>query len=215
MATLMLLRNRLPEPRDPSSKGEVFLMQRKLGLVVTTIALTMLSASAGAQMVVHAVSGVVKTVDPHSNMMQITVDSGDTSQFKLPSGTKVTLDFDKALQSDSVDADKFQHVGDYVVVYYYGYDDDRTAVAVKDLGTGPFEKIDGTVVSYDKHARAMMVKDDGGKSESFALGDHLVVDTGVSVAAGRSYDPHKGWQVRVTYTKTGDKNTAVFVRSRQ
>jgi small nuclear ribonucleoprotein (snRNP)-like protein len=190
-------------------------MERKLGLAVTTVALTMLSASAGAQMVVHAVSGVLKAVDPHANTMQLTVDNGDTSQFKLPSGAKVTLDFDKALQSDSVNADKFQHVGEYVVVYYYGYDDNRTAVAVKDLGTGPFEKIDGTVASYDKHARTMTVKDDAGKSESFALGDHLVVDTGVSVAGGRGYDPHKGWQVRVTYTKTADKNTAVFVRSRQ
>lgn len=190
-------------------------MQRKLDFGLTMIALTMLSASAGAQMVVHAVSGVVKAIDPHANTMQLTVDSGDTSQFNLPNGAKVTLDFDKALQSDSVNADKFQHVGDYVVVYYYGYDDNQTAVAVKDLGAGPFEKIDGTVVSYDKHARTMMVKDDAGKSESFALGDHLVVDTGVSVAAGRGYDPHKGWQVRVTYTKTGDKNTAVFVRSRQ
>lgn len=190
-------------------------MQRKPGFGLTMVALTMLSASAGAQMVVHAVSGVVKAIDPHANTMQLTVDSGDTSQFKLPSGAKVTLDFDKTLQSDSVNADKFQHVGNYVVVYYYGYDDNQTAVAVKDLGAGPFEKIDGTVVSYDKHARTMTVKDDGGKSESFALGDHLVVDTGVSVAGGRGYDPHKGWQVRVTYTKTGDKNTAVFVRSRQ
>lgn len=190
-------------------------MERKPGLAIMTVALTMLCGSASAQMVVHAVSGVMKAVDAHANTMQLTVDSGDTSRFKLPGGAKVTLDFDKALQSDSVNPDKFQHVGDYVVVYYYGYDDDRTAVAVKDLGTGPFEKIEGTVVSYDKHARAMTVKDDAGKSESFALGDHLVVDTGVSVAGGRGYDPHKGWQVRVTYTKAGDKNTAVFVRSRQ
>lgn len=190
-------------------------MKRKLSLAVTTVALTMLCANAGAQMVVHAVSGVVKAIDSHAKSMDVAVDTGGTSRFKLPSDAKVTLDFDKALQSDSVTADKFQHLGDYVVVYYYGYDDNQTAVAVKDLGTGPFQKVDGTVVSYDKRDRTMTVKDGGGKSEAFALGDHLVVDTGVSVAAGRGYDPHKGWQVRVTYTKSGDKNTAVFVRSRQ
>lgn len=190
-------------------------MQRRFGLTLTMIALTTLCASAGAQMIVHAMSGVVKAIDPHSNTMQLTVDNGDTSQFKLASNAKVALDFDKTLQSDSVNADKFQHVGDYVVVYYYGYDDNQTAVAVKDLGAGPFDKIEGTVVSYDKHNRTMTVKDDAGKSESFELGPHLVVDTGVSVAGGRGYDPHKGWQVRVTYTKSGDKNTAVFVRSRQ
>ncbi len=190
-------------------------MQRKFGLALTTVALTTLCGSAGAQMIVHAVSGVVKGIDAQSKTIQLTVDSGDTSQFKLGTGAKVTLDFDKGLQSDAVNADQFQHVGDYVVVYYYGYDDNQTAVAVKDLGTGPYEKIEGTVLSYDKHNRTMTVKDDAGKSESFALGDHLVVDTGVSVDPGRSYDPHKGWHVRVTYTKTADKNTAVFVRSRQ
>lgn len=172
-------------------------------------------ASASAQMVVHAVSGTVKAINPASKTMDVMVEGGDTSQFKLPSNAKVTLDFDKALQSDSTDPGTFQHVGDYVVVYYYGYDDDRTAVAVKDLGAGPFEKIDGKVVSFDKHSRTVTVKDAAGKTETFALGDHLVVDTGVSVANGRGYDPHKGWQVIVTYTKAGDKNTAVFVRSRQ
>jgi hypothetical protein len=196
-------------------EGGGALMERKFHFAVTTIALAMLCGSAGAQMMVHAISGVVKAIDPNANMLQLTVDTGDTSQFKLTRDGKVSLDFDKALQSDAVNAEKFQHVGDYVVVYYYGYGDDRTAVAVKDLGAGPFEKIEGSVVSYDKHDRTMTVKDDAGKTESFALGDHLVVDTGMSVAGGRGYEPHKGWHVRVTYTKSGDKNTAVFVRSRQ
>ena len=190
-------------------------MERKLGFATVTVALTMFCASAGAQMVVHAVSGLVKAVNPDSKTMDVTVDNGTTSQFKLPTNAKVTLDFDRALQSDSVQASTFQHVGNYVVVYYYGYDDDRTAVAVKDLGTGPFQKIDGTVVSFDKHDRTMTVKDDAGKSETFSLNDHLVVDSGMSVASGRSYDPHKGYHVIVTYTQAGDKNSAVFIRSRQ
>lgn len=189
-------------------------MERKLCLALTG-ALMMFSASAGAQMVVHAVSGMVKAVNPQSKTMDVTVDSGDTSQFKLPTNAKVTLDFDKALQSDSVEAGSFQHVGDYVVVYYYGYNDDRTAVAVKDLGAGPFQKIEGTVVSFDKHSRTMTVKDDAGKSATLALDDHLVVDSGLSVASGRGYDPHKGYHVVVTYAQAGDKNSAVFIRSRQ
>jgi hypothetical protein len=179
------------------------------------VAMTMFGASAGAQMVVHAVSGMVKAVNPDSKTMDITVDDGPTSQFKLPSKAKVTLDFDKALQSDSVDASNFQHVGNYVVVYYYGYDDDRTAVAIKDLGAGPFQKVEGTVMSFDKHDRTMTVKDDAGKSNVFALNDHLVVDSGLSVAGGRGYDPHKGYHVVVTYAQAGDKNSAVFIRSRQ
>jgi hypothetical protein len=189
-------------------------MQPKFGLTTAAIALMAFCGSAGAQMVVHAVSGMVKTIDPHAKTMDVAVDSEGTSQFKL-ANARVALDFDNALRSDSVEPGKFEHVGDFVVVYFYGYDGDRTAVALKDLGTGPLEKIEGTVVSFDKHSRTLTVKDDAGKSGAFVLSDHLVVDTGVSVASGRSYDPHKGWQVRVTYAKTGDKNTAVFIRSRQ
>ena len=189
-------------------------MERKVGFATVIAGVAMFCASAGAQMVVHAVSGMVKAVNPDSKTMDVTVDNGTTSQFKLPSKAKVTLDFDKALQSDSVSASEFQHLGNYVVVYYYGYDNDRTAVAVKDLGAGPFQKIEGTVVSFDKHDRTMTVKDDAGKSEVIVMNDHMVLDSGVSVTSGRGYEPHKGYHVVVTYASAGDKNTAVFVRSR-
>jgi len=190
-------------------------MLRKFALAMMASALTMFCTTAGAQMVVHAMSGTVKAIDPHAKTMDIMIDNGDTDTFKLPGAGKVNIDFDRALESDSVNADKFQQIGDYVVVYYYGYDDNRTAVAVKDLGKGPFAKDEGTVVSYDKHDRTMTVKDGSGKSQSFVLSDHLVVDTGESVAPGRSFGPHKGDYIRVTYSTTGGKNTAVFVRTRE
>lgn len=190
-------------------------MLRKLGFTLMSVTMLVFCASAGAQMVVHAVSGMVKAINPDSKTMDVTVDDGQTSQFKLPTNAKVTLDFDKALQSDSTEAGKFQHVGDYVVVYYYGYGNDVTAVAVKDLGAGPFQKVEGTVVSFDKHARTMTVKDDAGKSSVIALDDHLVVDSGMSVAGGRGYAPQKGYHLIVTYAQTGDKSSAVFIRSRQ
>src|SRR5215469_9163763 len=147
-------------------------MQRKLGFAATIVSLSVFCASAGAPMVVHAVSGMVKVVNTDSKTMIVTEDNGEISIFNLPTNAKVSLAFDKALQSDSVNASEFRHLGDYAVVYYYGYANDRTAVAVKDLGAGPFLKAEGTVVSFDKHTRTMTVKDDGGKSETFALDDH-------------------------------------------
>jgi hypothetical protein len=183
--------------------------------MLAVVALAAFCGGAGAQMVVHAVSGMVKAINPNAKTMDVAVENGSTSEFKLPNDAKVSLDFDKTLESDSVAAGKFDHVGDFVVVYYYGYDDNRTAVAVKDLGAGPFQKIEGTVASYDKHDHTMMVKDDGGKSEDFALNDHLVVDRGISVDSGRGYSPHKGDHVVVTYTPAGASNAAVFIRSRE
>jgi hypothetical protein len=190
-------------------------MERKLRQVLVVTALAGFCASAAAQMVVHAVSGMVKAINANSNTMDVEVDNGTTSQFKLPSNAKVSLDFDNALRSDSIEANKFEHIGSFVVVYYYGYDDDKTAVAVKDLGPGPFQKDEGTVVAYDKHDRTMTVKDDGGKSATFALNEHLVVDRGISVDTGRGYSPHKGDHVVVTYATSGDKNSVVFVHTRQ
>lgn len=190
-------------------------MQPKPRFTLMAIAMLVCCASAGAQMVVHAVSGMVKAINSQSQTMDVTVDNGDTSHFKLPSNAKVTLDFDKALLSDAVEARNFQHVGNYAVVYYYGYGNDLTVVAVKDLGAGPFQKVEGTVVSFDKHSRAVTVKDDAGKLETIVLGDHLVVDRGVSVASGRGYDPHKGDYVVVTYEQMGSTDSAVFIHSRQ
>jgi hypothetical protein len=190
-------------------------MERKSGQMLILVALAVFCASASAQMVVHAVSGIVKAINANSNTMDVAVDNGTMSQFKLPTDAKVTLDFDNALRSDSVNASKFEHVGAFVVVYYYGYDDNRTAVAVKDLGAGPYQKIEGTVTAFDKHNRAMTVKDDSGKAESFALDAHLVVDRGTSVDSGRGYSAHKGDHVTVTYTSAADKNSAVFIRTRE
>ena len=52
-------------------------MQRKLGFTLIPVTMMVLCASAGAQMVVHAVSGMVKAVNPDSKTMDVTVDDGD------------------------------------------------------------------------------------------------------------------------------------------
>ena len=202
------------ELREPSSKEEVSML-RKLGFTLMSVTMFGFCATTSAQMVVHAVAGMVKVVNTDSKTMIVTEDNGEASIFNLPTNAKVSLDFDKALQSDSVNASQFQHLGDYAVVYYYGYANDRTVVAVKDLGAGPFQKSEGTVVGFDKHARVMTLKDSSGKSNVFALSEHLVVDSDSSVASGRGYDPHKGDYVVVTYAQAGDKNSAVFVHSRK
>lgn len=170
------------------------------------------SASAYSQMVVHAVSGKVKAINAATQTMDVTGSDGATNPFKIATSNKVNLDFGNDLRSDSIEAQKFQRVGDFAVVYYYGYDNDRTAVAVKDLGAGPLLKVDGTVAGFNKKDRVMTVKDASGKSYAFTLGDHLIVDTGLGVDNGRKYDPHKGALVRVTYAHSDNQNSALFLR---
>jgi hypothetical protein len=179
---------------------------------ILTAALTMaLGGTASAQMVVHAISGQVKSINTSSKTVDVVTRDG-TNELNLDENGKIPLDFDKNLREGTVDAEKFQHVGDYALVYYYGFDTTRTVVAFKDLGAGPFLKMQGTVVGFDKENRAMTLKDASGKTQTFTLAGNLVLDNDMGVDSGRKYEPHKGTQMLVTYSQTGNRNTAVFVR---
>jgi hypothetical protein len=172
-----------------------------------------LPLAAHSQMIVHAVSGTVKSVDSKAKTITVAVDQGDDMQFKIQSGTAPALAFDPVLRGDAVDAGKFNGVGDFVVVYFYGFDTDSTAVAVKDFGKSQLEKLTGTVASFDKHNHTLTVRTSDGKTQSFPLDDKAVVDTGMGLESGRKFDPGKGANVRVTATDSNGKNVAVFIRS--
>ena len=166
-----------------------------------------ISVAASGQMAVHAMTGMVKSVKPTT--ISVT-DSSSENSFKVeaPNGA-VKLASD--LLAESTTPAKFDKTGDFVLVYFYGWGTDRTAVAVKDLGAGPFMKTQGTVTSFDKHSRKLTLKDDSGKELEMVLGNDLVVDTESGVDTGKKFAPHKGDQVRVTYL-TGATPTVVFLR---
>ena len=182
-------------------------------LGLTAIISLAVPVAAHAQMVVHAVSGTVKSVDSKAKTMTVAVDQGSDMQFKMQSGNPPALMFDSELRGDAVDASKFNGVGDFVVVYFYGFDTDRTAVAVKDFGKGQLEKLTGTVTAYDKHKHTLAVRTSDGKTQTFPLDNKAVVDTGMGLEAGRKFDPSKGENIRVTATDANGKNVAVFIRA--
>ncbi|HKO20537.1 MAG TPA: hypothetical protein VJU82_16805 [Acidobacteriaceae bacterium] len=189
-------------------------MLKQLSVVCISATMTLIvPLSAKCQMVVHAVSGVVKSVDSKTKSITIAVDQSDDMQFKIQSGAPPALTFDPELRGDAVDASKFDGKGDFVVVYYYGFDTDRTAVAIKDFGKGQLEKLSGTVTAFDRHNHALTVRTSDGKTEKFQLDDKAVVDTGMGLESGRKYGPGKGDSVRVTATNSNGKDVAVFVRS--
>ncbi len=180
-------------------------MLRSVVLVLASSA-----AMASAQMTVHAVTGPVKTVTPQNLSVMVDAASGTTSKFKIMPSAKMPQEFSRDLRADSTAPETFQKVGDFALVYYYGYGNDQTAVAVKDLGTGPFTKAHGTIVAFDKHGRTLTLKDDSGKQVPLLLNDQMVVDTDTGVDSGRKFSPHKGDEVRVTYT-SGSPATVAFL----
>jgi hypothetical protein len=177
----------------------------------TLAALVLLCASAAcasAQMTVHAVTGTLKAVAPGS--ISVTVGSGPAMTFAIQTSSKPSLDLASDLRASSSAPGSLHTLGDFVLVYYYGFDSQRTAVAVKDLGAGPFTKAQGTVLAFDKHTRILTLKDAAGKQTSLLLDNALIIDTDMGVTNGRKFTPHRGDQIRVTYT-AGTPPTVAFL----
>jgi ABC-type Na+ efflux pump permease subunit len=160
-------------------------------------------------MTVHGIVGTVKAV--HAHDISVTVDGGPPNRYVTTPGEKVAVKFESDLRAEAVDAAKIQKVGDTVLVYYYGYGTDTTAVAIKDLGTETYTKLEGTVTAFDKKNRTMTLKDDSGKEVTAQLAEDLVVDTDMGVESGKKFAPHKGDHVRVTFL-AGATPTVMFLR---
>jgi hypothetical protein len=189
-------------------------MQRKFMFSLAVLALAGISAGARAQMAVHALSGTVKAVTPRS--IDIVVDPSDPTtitHFKLTPNAKVSLEFESALRSDSVAAGDFHHVGAFVVVYFYGYGSDVTAVAFKELSAGPYAKVEGKITDYDRRDHKITLADSAGTAHTFVLSDHLIVDSDQGAGDGRRFAPRKGDDVRVTYASNGTPGTASFIHA--
>jgi hypothetical protein len=167
------------------------------------------NARAWGQMIVHAMTGSVRSV---SATELTATTNGDTQTFSLAGKSHPSLDFDKDLRDDSTPAAEFHKSDAYAVIYYYGSAADQTAVAVKDLGAGPFEKTSGKVTHFDKHTHHLTVTTTEGKTEDFLVSDKAVIDTGMRVKPGRKMDPPNGSNVLVIGVPENGAETIVYLR---
>ncbi len=168
---------------------------------------------ANAQEVVHALTGTVTYINPTNKTIIINTDDGSEPLFKAMTASNASLDFAKDLRADSTPADTFTKKGAHVIVYYFGDGDERTAVAVQDLGGGPLKKISGTVSKFNKHEHMLTITDASGVSESFRIAPNAVAETALGAVEGERFDPGKGDQVRVTTTLANGSPEALFIRT--
>jgi aspartate/methionine/tyrosine aminotransferase len=168
---------------------------------------------ANAQEVVHALAGIVSAIDPTQQTISISTDDGSEGLFKDLTKYNASLDFDKTIRADSIAADAFTKKGAHVIVYYFGDGDVRTAVALRDLGGGPLQKISGSVYKFNKHEHLLTIKDIAGTSESFHIDPKTVAETAVGAVEGERFDPAKGDHVRITATLTDGIQDALFIRA--
>lgn len=167
--------------------------------------------AANAQEVVHALTGTVRSINTASNTISIFTDNGSEGLFKELTNPRVKVDFDKKLRADASTADTFKDKGKYVIVYYFGDDGMRTAVALRNLGSGPFTNNLGTVVKLENRDHLLSIKAKSGLVESFKITSDTVAETYVGVVNGLNFRPQKDDQVRVVATMENGTPTALFV----
>lgn len=171
--------------------------------------LSLSAFTANAQEVVHALAGTVTYINPIQKTISINTDDG--SELFKEMTSNVSLDFAKDLRADSTPAEVFTKKGAHVIVYYYGEGNERTAVALQDLGGGPLKKISGSVYKFSRHDHLLTIKDTSGASESFHVEPKTVAETAVGVVEGGRFDPEKGDQVWVTATIANGSPEALFI----
>ncbi|MBS1806194.1 MAG: hypothetical protein JST28_22865 [Acidobacteria bacterium] len=183
--------------------------------LVCTIALTgymgLGAVPTSAQQVVHALTGTVSSINIATKTISVFQDNGTQGEFSDGTSSKPHLSIDKKVALDTTEADVFKKNGAYVVVLYYGGDQNRTAVALKNLGSGPFTSATGTVVKFDsKHA--IQVTDISGATQSYKLTQDTIGEGYMGAVDGFKFQAQKGDKVRIVASKDDSGLTALFVR---
>jgi hypothetical protein len=186
-------------------------MRRAISICCVVAGLVFAGAfSASAQEVIHAVTGTVKSIDPASQSITVLQDNGNTEVFQEHT-SKRAVAFDKRVAAGSTAADQFKTQGQYVIVFFYGNDDNRTVVALKPLGTGPFTAASGTLKNLNKHE--VTLEDEKGALQTFRIGPDTVGEGMFGVVEGAKLSADKGMHVRVVGATVDGAPTALFVRA--
>jgi hypothetical protein len=175
--------------------------------------LSSLAVSASAQQVVHALTGTGSSIDDLTKTLIVFQDNGSEGQFKDLTNAKTHIVIDKKVALESTSPESFKKKGAYVVVFYYGDNDDRTAVALKNLGAGPFTSVEGTVAKYDAKQHSISLQDTSGAMQTFKIAQDTVAEGYMGVVDGYKFQAQKGDHVRVVGTTDNSGATALFVRA--
>jgi hypothetical protein len=173
--------------------------------------LVSLTASVWGQEVIHALTGSVISINQESKVIAVLQDNGSKAEFHGRPNPKTRVAFDKSVADGTISAEQFNQQGAYIIVFYYG-SSDKMAVALKDLGAGPFVSMEGTVAKFDVHGHSLAVQDSTGTVQTIRLTSDTVVESNFGAVDGLKFQAQKGDHVRVVAVKADGAPTALFVR---
>ena len=85
-------------------------------------------------------------------------------------------------------------------------------MALKNLGTGPFTSVEGTVVKYEAKQHSVSLQDTSGATQTFKMAPDTVAEGYMGVVDGLKFQAQKGDHIRVVGTSDSSGATALFVR---
>jgi len=165
-----------------------------------------------AQQVVHALTGTVSSINKAGETVAILQDVGGDSVFQNPANPKTRVVLDKKIGPGTISADAFKDNGAYVIVFYYGGTDNRTVVAFKNLGSGPFSSSVGTIKKYEK-AHAITIQDESGAMQTFKIGADTVAEGYAGAMDGTRFQASGGDKIRIVSAVIDGTPTALFLRT--
>ncbi|HEX4286017.1 MAG TPA: hypothetical protein VHZ28_13060 [Terracidiphilus sp.] len=168
------------------------------------------SSAASAQAVVHALTGTVNSIDPAAKTITMFLDNGKQDTFKDMTNSKVSFSADRKMLASTTTPDDLKKQGAYVVVFYFGGSEDRTAVALRGLGAGPFTATTGIVTKFDPH-RSLTVQDNSGAMQTFTLAADTITESGAGAQSALKFQADKGGKVRIVGASKDGSPIALFV----
>ena len=188
------------------------MLRRLVSTCVFTGCLVLLPA-AGAQEIIHALTGTVASIDSAAKTISVLQDNGSRGDFGLMTNPKTRITFDKRIEAVSTAAASFDQQGAYAIVFfYYGQNDARTVVAVKSLGKGPFSSAEGTVTKFDTHAHTISVQDQSGAVQTFRIDAQAIAEGNLGAVPGDKFHADKGDHVRIVSASGDGGPTVLFIR---
>ena len=181
-------------------------------LCVFSLGFGLLAVPGTAQEVIHALTGTVRSISAADKSFWILQDGGRETMFKGSTDAKARAALQKKLGDATISVDELKTEGAYVIVFYHYGSEDPTAIALKNLGHGPFFATSGTVTKFDSHTRSVSVQDETGTAQTFKISGDTVVEGAMGVVDGLKFTPEKGDKLRVVATKTDGGDTALFLR---
>jgi hypothetical protein len=153
----------------------------------------------------------VSSINSAAKTITLFQDNGSQGVFNDLGRSKVRYSLDKKIAAGATALDGFDQKGAYVIVFYFGNDEQRTAVALKNLGSGPFMSAVGTVTRFDGRARTISVEDKSGAVQTFKINGQTVAESEMGVVEGGKFQAQKGDRVRVVATTVDGSPTALFL----